>query len=633
VVVSSVAGTPRPGPAAERADERCGGVAERGHRWLIAACLGVLSVPLVVALAGFRRHTWTPVLDLAMTELRVRDVGGRHTPLIGLPGRIGTLAQQGSHPGPVSFYALAPTYRLLGSTAWALQVATALIHVVAMGTALAIASRRGGTRLVLGVAALLAVLTAGYGGGALTEPWNPYLPLLWWLVVLLAVWSVLCGDLAMLPVAVVAASFCAQTHVPYLGLALGMGALATLGAVARWRQDRSERRRVVRWVALAAGLGVLLWLPPSLDQIRHDPGNYRELIDHFSNPSEHPKGLRDGIEVGVRYFDLAHLVRGDVVDPGWLVTSARGNRPTSSRGAVLIGVWAVAAAVAARRGRRALVRLHVVVGAGLVLMILAISRIFGVVWYYLTLWGWSIGLLALVAVIWTAADELGRRWSAERRAAAGRGSAVALAAVALLAAGRFSIDAWHSPHADATVASELAAVVDDVVAGLDGHAGVATGRDGRYLVTWDDAFHIGSQGFGLLNELERRGFDVGVDYSKRVPATSHRVLAPAQVTARVHLVTGTHVARWRTVPGAVEIATLDPRDPAARAEQERLRATVIATLEDLGLVDLVHEVDDNLFGAAIDERVPEATQRQMGRMLELGAPLSVFVLPADTVDP
>jgi len=60
---------------------------------------------------------------------------------------------------------------------------------------------------------------------------------------------------------------------------------------------------------------------------------------------------------------------------------------------------------------------------------------------------------------------------------------------------------------------------------------------------------------------------------------------------------------------------------------------VIATLRQLGLDDLVHEVDDNLFGAAIDERVPVATQRQMGRMLELGGPLAIFVLPPDAVDP
>ena len=54
---------------------------------------------------------------------------------------------------------------------------------------------------------------------------------------------------------------------------------------------------------------------------------------------------------------------------------------------------------------------------------------------------------------------------------------------------------------------------------------------------------------------------------------------------------------------------------------------------ELGLTELVVQVDDNLFGAAIDRRVPEATQQQMGRMLEIGGPLSIFELPPGTVDP
>lgn len=634
MAISSVHGTPRPDPPDAVDDHDRGAPVARRHGGLVAACLLVLSVPLVVALAGFRRPTWTPVLDLAMTELRVRDVGGRHTPLIGLPGRIGSLADQGSHPGPLSFYALAPTYRLLGSSAWALQVATFVVHAVAMGVALWIASRRGGARMVLVVAALLAVLTAGYGGGALTEPWNPYLPVLWWVVVLLAVWSVLCGDLPLLPVAVLAASFCAQTHVPYLGLALGMGALATVAALLRWRASPGERPAVVRWIAVSFGVGVLLWLPPTIDEIRHDPGNYSRLLDHFADPEEESRGLGEGVDVGLRYLDLSHLVRGDVVDPGWLVTNADGNRATSARGAVLLALWAAGAAVAVvRRRNSALIALHAVVGSGIVLMVLAISRIFGSVWYYLTLWGWAIGLLALVATLWTAADVVGERWSDDQRTRTVRRATTALVVVALLAVGRFAVDAWDSPHADATVARDLSAVIDDAAAGLDAGEGLASGKDGRYLVTWSDAFHIGSQGYGLLSELERRGFDVGIGSGRRVPGTAHRVLEPAEATARIHLATGAFVARWREVSDAVEIASIDPRTDAELEELDALRAEVTAKLQALGLDELVPELQDNLFGAAIDERVPDATQEQMGRMLEIGGPLAIFVVPVDTPEP
>src|SRR5207248_3063819 len=164
-------------------------------RRAVAALAALLVFPLFVAVIGFHKPTWTPVLDLAQTELRVRDVGTSHTPLIGLPGRILYDGQQGSHPGPLSFYALAPMYRLFGSTAFALQLATFVLNAGAVVVALALARRRGGTALVLGVGAAIAVLITGFGVTTLTEPWNPYLPLLWWLVVLLAVWSVLSGDI------------------------------------------------------------------------------------------------------------------------------------------------------------------------------------------------------------------------------------------------------------------------------------------------------------------------------------------------------------------------------------------------------------------------------------------------------
>ena len=150
-------------------------------RWLVPGVALAVLAPMAVAAAAQHDARWHPVFDLAMTELRVRDVGGAHTPLIGLQGRIGA---SGSHPGPISFYLLAPIYRLLGSSAFALQVSTVAFHGAAALTALVVAARRRDPRVVVVVGAVLLLLIQGYGLSSLIEPWNPYLPTLWFVAFL-----------------------------------------------------------------------------------------------------------------------------------------------------------------------------------------------------------------------------------------------------------------------------------------------------------------------------------------------------------------------------------------------------------------------------------------------------------------
>jgi hypothetical protein len=550
--------------------------------------------------------------------------------LVGLPGRIGTPAHQGSHPGPISFYALAPVYRLLGSSAFSLQAATVVLQVGAIAVALWLARRRGGRGLLLAVAAVLALLITGYGPTALTEPWNPYLPVLWWVVTLLAVWSVLCGDVIALPIAVAAGSLCAQTHVPYLGLVLGIGALAVLASALLLRgADRARRNQILRWTGIALAVGVVLWLPPTLEQLRHHPGNYSILVHHFSNP---PAGERTvptatAAKIVLQRLDVGHLLLDGLAHPGLLISTDAHRHVSEARGAFFLVLWGITAVAALRLRRRDLLMLHGLVALGIVLEIIDVSRIFGTVWYYLLLSIWGVAALMAVATGWTLAVLVDRALGPERRSTAMRVGAVALAAVTIVFCARLASVAPSAHHSDAAVSSELAQLVPPTVRGLDRNAGLATGKDGRYLVTWNDAAYIGSPGYGLVNELERRGFDVGVVDGFRVTATAHRVLDPSHATAQVALATGSWVDRWRAVDGAVEVAHVDPRTDAQRAEFDALRTKVIGELTAKGLDDLVPRVDDNLFGAAIDQRVPASVQNEMGRMLVLGVPAAVFVAP------
>ncbi len=633
------------------------GVASRVAGWPVRrvrwSCFALLALPFVIAAVVLVSRHWYPVLDLAMTELRVRDVGTRHSPLVGLPGRIGVFPDQGSHPGPFSFYLLAPTYRLLGSSAWGLLVGTIVLALVAIWLALWIAGRRGGSAFVLAVAAMLAVIVHGYGLIVLTQPWNPYLPLLAWVVVLLATWSVLVGDHAMIVVVAVVGSFAGQTHLPYLGLCGGLALLGLVAIAVDWRRHPIRRNELQRSVSRAVVLGFLVWSPVVIDQVRRSPGNLSMLSDYFRHPPEEPVGGAEGVRLVLRHLDLWRVVRGafglSERDGGSFVQAGFRLDGSVVPGVVVLLVWLLAAVVAVRLRHRLLIALHAVIATALVLATVSMSRIFGKVWYYLTLWAWSVLVLLVASVLWTAAAAWHRSGTAagavepspaERRlgARAGRVPMRALAAGLIAAAG---VAAYVPLLADAAqvhapeqhLSDSLRALVDPTADALAAATGAATeGRAGTYVVTWSDALWFGSQGYGLVSELERRGFDVGVPTTWRVPVTQQRVIRAGEATAEVHLATGSYIEQWRAMPDAIEVAYVDPRDADELVEyaalETRLRDGLgAAAVDPAGLAELLSLIDVNLFGLQLDVRVPPELQAVVNRMLELGQPEAVFVTP------
>lgn len=593
------------------------------------AMWAALAVPFVVALLVLRSRGWFPVLDLAMTELRVRDVGGSHTPLIGLPGRIGLFPEQGSHPGPLSFYLLAPAYRLFGSSAWALEVAMALIALVAIGAALWIAKRRGGVRTVLVVAALLAVLARGYGMDVLTQPWNPYLPLLVWVVVLLATWAVVDGDHRLLVVVGATGSLAAQTHLPYLGLSLGMGALAAACVAHRWWRVPGERGPIGRSAAVAVVVSVVCWIPVVIDQNRRTPGNLSMLRDYFGDPPERPVGQVEGLRLMLRHLDVIRLIRGVFGGDGYFLRAGFRLDRSIVPGVVVVLLWVGSVAVARRLRDHRLMALQIVIAWLLVLSVVSMSRIFGKVWFYLTLWAWTTTVLVVVAIVWAG-------WLLVEHHRAGwrdRSGRVLVGCMVVIGAGSWAaltVEATTSQPPEAHLSDILGDLVAPTIVALRTGVGAATDDDATYLVTWDDALHFGSQGYGLVNELERRGIDVGVYATWRVPVTPHRVLTAEEAVAEIHLATGSYVGQWRADPTAVEVIAVEPRTSAELAEYGEVEAELIDGLRRLDLDDLVAMLDTNLFGVQLDPRVPTSLQARVDRLLVLGQPTAVFILPAGT---
>jgi hypothetical protein len=568
--------------------------------------------------------------DLAFTELRVRDVVRfDHPPLVGLPGRINGYGEAGNHPGPLSFYALAPVYWLTGSSAWSLKVAVAVLDTVALGLALGMVHRRGGPMATLSLAAGLAVLLRAYGPHQLTEPWNPFMPPLWWVVFLVAVWCVLCDNLAVLPLVVVAGSFCAQTHISYVPLVAVLLALAFGWVLVDGHRRRAEpglRRRTLLWGGGSLLLAGLLWAPPIDEQVTNDPGNMAIITENFHHPTQERISLGTARDVWLARIDPVALATGDPRVGSWVARLSA---------LALLALWLGTVALAWRRtdlpGRRELLRLHLVVGVALVVGFVSLSRIIGVPWFYLHLWGMGTTLLLVLATLWTAFAAAGRpllatsssiRWAPRERKVVVAG----LMAAVLVVTGMFASDAAYTEIPAARLTRTLRHVAPDTVAALTADDAPGGGKDGRYLVEWIDPIGIGEHGWGLLDELERAGLHVYVDPPNAVPARSHRLLGDQQPTAIVTVVDGPAIDDFRANPNAQELAYFEPRTPAQRTRFDQLHAEVEADLDQAGLTDQT-DLDHSLFGTAQTPGLPHQTTQALSQMISLGLPLAIFVQP------
>jgi hypothetical protein len=290
-----------------------------------------------------------------------------------------------------------------------------------------------------------------------------------------------------------------------------------------------------------------------------------------------------------------------------------------------------------------LLLLDSVIVAALALGLVSSARIFGTVWFYLLLWAWGIVALMMFAIGWAAVELVRSRngptsagptstgptstGASSRRDA--RWGAAALVAVTLVASVVFSFQATSVTVQTPRLNETLGKLIGPTSAALTKLQ--REGQRGPYLVTWlPDAEAIGSAGFGLLNELDRRGFDVRAEEPFRPGATRYHVIDARKPSLEVHLATGPDIANWQRDSRFTEVASFDPRSDAERAEFGRLHTQVVGDLERAGLRALVPQVDDNLFMLALATNVPLATRSSISAMLDLSMPMAVFVGPPGT---
>ncbi|HEY2998674.1 MAG TPA: hypothetical protein VGJ43_08880, partial [Acidimicrobiales bacterium] len=357
----------------------------------VAFILAVL--PLVASAIAMlvAQRGYTPTGDLALTEMLTRDVGQRWLEL-------GPYSRDGwFHPGPAMFYLLAGPYRLTGSQSVGMNVAALAVNATAIA-GMAFIARRRGPALALLTLVGCALLIRSLGVDPVRLPWNPWVTVLpYGLLVFLTV-AMAWGDRWALPVAVAVASFLGQTHIGYVALATP---LVVIGAV--WLlvvTPTGTRRKLVLPGFLAALVGALMWLPPVLQQVTNTPGNLGVVVRWFGDGGpgqEKPQTLQAGWRIVSSQFGAT---------PEWLFGSRGTNmtaEPTSMYDPllpILLLVVAGAIVVLWRRRVAGSPQMVLVWLAASVIGVVATARTVGPIFAYRVGWAWLLGMLGIVLVAW-----------------------------------------------------------------------------------------------------------------------------------------------------------------------------------------------------------------------------------------
>jgi hypothetical protein len=276
-------------------------------RWARAALVGIVLVPIAVAIVRAMRADWFPIGDSAQLYTRARDVLTAHHPFYGSwTSASQSVGENMNNPGPMHDDLLAPVARMLPFSS-AAALAVGLVNGLVIVLTSWIARVIGGWAMQRWMVLACALLVWIMGSELLIDIWQAHALLLPFVLMLLVTAGLGLGRWSLLPWAAGVATFLVQTHISYvyvlavLVVAAAAFALATQRPIA-WRRWRTAALSApVKWTVAVL---VVLWAQPVWEQLfGPGKGNLERLATNASGGD-----IKLGLSNAVR-FSARILVR------------------------------------------------------------------------------------------------------------------------------------------------------------------------------------------------------------------------------------------------------------------------------------------------------------------------------------
>jgi hypothetical protein len=315
----------------------------RRDRWLALAFVLALSLPPVLAFA-WALPDWAPVSDAALMGIRALDVGTARTPLVGQPSTaalyIGSNALV-NHPGPTHFYLMAIAIRLFGGDVGMLLVSVLIVEVCVLLAAWAVFRELGAAAGIL-AAVLLGAVMFTTGASSLIDPTSSRMAGYPLLCASVLCWSVVSGDLRLLPLATAVVSFTAQQQLSGAPATLVVSATVVVALVVALVR---RPREVVRWCGWSIVVALVLWSPVLVDQLLGPDGNLGRILNFAGNRRRATLGATSAVRQLANVLGLPPLLGRTELTGGTL------SAPPSLLGWTSAGVAVVVVAVLGFRWR------------------------------------------------------------------------------------------------------------------------------------------------------------------------------------------------------------------------------------------------------------------------------------------
>jgi hypothetical protein len=523
-------------------------------RWVVLAIIVIAVFPFAHSAYSAWRDNWVPAGDNALIALRVDDVFTSRTPQTGQPS---TSAQYGAvataHPGPFEFWILAVPSAVLGPSLGMLLGAV-FINGAAVVLFAFVGFRRQGLVFGLWCLAVMAALSWGLGSNFLHDPISSSIASIPVMLLLILAWSMWLGDVRLLPLTAVVASFVFQDHLSFLGhnTLLAASTLVAFVVVVVLRKRRTDdeawagqRRDLLKYGGIAAGLALVIWSPVLSDELfgTHNLSNILKAYQHNSGNAKGAGFALDRVAgaLGPLPTFLKHHPKGTLD----FLKGPDGFSKAVAFLPLLIVIGLAAYFIWDRRKGPAMLMVTAVVGlvSGAYSAMSLPAKGGAELQQSAMRWMWTAGAFLWLALLWG----LWCLVPARSRRRAGFAAAGALAALVLVVSAITVTTYSSTGDRDAQVMPGLAEAMPKVRAALEPGASYAMMYSGLAALTG---------GPGVAFDLENHGHDIYAPYFFTDAYGIHRTFTGKEkVAGGVYVLEGQYVG-----PKGTKLVTIIPVD-------------------------------------------------------------------------